>query len=102
MTAPAEPRLLTTPETADVYRTALEMLNRTGVPYLVGGTYAFHYYAGIARETKDFDVFVRGRDLRRVLDVLERAGFRTEIAFSHCLDEDFSSFRISDGIFTSG
>ncbi len=102
MTAQAEPHLLTTPETADVYRTALEMLNRTGVPYLVGGAYAFHYYAGIARTTKDFDIFVRPRDLRRVLDVLERAGFKTEIAFSHWLAKAFSGPRFIDVIFNSG
>lgn len=102
MTAQAEPQLLTTPETADVYRTALEMLNRSGVPYLVGGTYAFHYYAGIARTTKDFDIFVRDRDLRRVLDVLERTGFKTEIAFSHWLAKAFNGSRFIDVIFNSG
>ena len=36
----ADSPLLTTPDTAQLYRDALEMLNRTGVPYLVGGTYA--------------------------------------------------------------
>ena len=46
------------------------MLNRCGVPYLVGGTYAFRYYAGICRTTKDFDIFARPRDVDRVLDVL--------------------------------
>ena len=54
-----EAPLLTTPEKAELYRTALDMLNRSGVPYMVGGTYAFQYYAGIARTTKDFDIFVR-------------------------------------------
>ena len=72
-----ESALLTTPDRAEAYRSALEMLNRSGVPYLVGGTYAFQYYAGIARPTKDFDVFVRPRDVRRVLDVLQRTGFKT-------------------------
>ena len=102
MTASAEPQLLTTPETAELYRTTLEMLNRSGVPYLVGGTYAFHYYAGIARTTKDFDIFVRERDAQRVLDVLARAGFRTEIAFSHWLAKAFSGNRFIDVIFNSG
>ena len=74
--------LLTTPDKAELYRTALEMLNRSGVPYMVGGTYAFQYYAGISRTTKDFDIFVRPRDVQRVLDVLTRAGFKTEIAFT--------------------
>ena len=38
--------LLTTPEKAELYRTALEMLNRSGVPYMVGGTYAFQVLRG--------------------------------------------------------
>jgi hypothetical protein len=94
--------LLTTPDKAELYRQALELLNRSGVPYMVGGTYAFHYYAGIARATKDFDIFVRGRDLQRVLDVLARCGFKTEIAFSHWLAKAFNGDRFMDIIFNSG
>jgi hypothetical protein len=94
--------LLTTPETAELYRTTLEMLNRSGVPYMVGGTYAFHYYAGIARTTKDFDIFVRRQDTQRVLDVLNRAGFKTEIAFSHWLAKAHHGDKFIDVIFSSG
>jgi hypothetical protein len=102
MALDSEIPLLTTPDKAELYRTALEMLNRTGVPYMVGGTYAFHYYAGIARTTKDVDIFVRQRDLRRVLDVLTRAGFKTEVPFSHWLAKAFSGDRFIDVIFSSG
>jgi hypothetical protein len=93
---------LTPPEKAELYRTALEMLNRSGVPYMVGGTYAFHYYAGIARATKDFDIFVRPRDRQRVLEVLMRVGFKTEVAFSHWLAKAFIGDRFIDVIFNSG
>ena len=93
---------LTTPEKAELYRSALEMLNRNGVPYLVGGTYAFHYYAGIARATKDFDIFVRPQDLQRVFDVLARLGFKTEVAFSHWLAKAFNADRFIDIIYNSG
>jgi hypothetical protein len=93
---------LTSPDKAELYRQALEMLNRSGVPYLVGGTYAFHYYAGIARATKDFDIFVRPQDLQRVLDVLARLGFKTEIAFSHWLAKAFNGDRFIDIIYNSG
>ena len=97
-----ETPLLTTPEKAELYRTTLEMLNRSGVPYMVGGTYAFQYYAGIARTTKDFDIFVRRQDVQRVLDVLTRAGFKTEIAFSHWLAKAHHGDRFIDVIFSSG
>jgi hypothetical protein len=94
--------LLTTPDKAELYRTALEMLNRTGVPYMVGGTYAFQYYAGISRTTKDFDIFVRPRDAQRMLDVLQRAGFHTELAFSHWLAKAHHGDKFIDVIFSSG
>ena len=97
-----ETPLLTTPEKAELYRTALVMLNRSGVPYMVGGTYAFQYYAGIARSTKDFDIFVRPRDVQRVLDVLERAGFKTEMAFAHWLAKAHHADKFIDVIFSSG
>ena len=97
-----ETPLLTTPEKAELYRTALDMLNRSGVPYMVGGTYAFQYYAGIARSTKDFDIFVRQRDVQRVLDVLERAGFKTEMAFAHWLAKAHHADKFIDVIFSSG
>ena len=94
--------LLTTPAKAELYRTALEMLNRSGVPYLVGGTYAFQYYAGISRTTKDFDIFVRPRDVQRILDVLVKAGFKTEIAFSHWLAKAHHGDKFIDVIYSSG
>ena len=94
--------LLTTPDKAELYRTALDMLNRSGVPYLVGGTYAFQYYAGISRTTKDFDIFVRPRDVQRINDVLTRAGFKTEIAFSHWLAKAHHGDKFIDVIFSSG
>ena len=98
----AETPLLTTPDKAELYRNALEMLNRSGVPYMVGGTFAFQYYAGISRTTKDFDIFVRPRDVQRVLDVLTRAGFKTEVAFSHWLAKARFGDKFIDVIFNSG
>jgi hypothetical protein len=94
--------LLTTPDKAELYRMALEMLNRSGVPYMVGGTYAFQYYAGISRTTKDFDIFVRPRDVQRVLDVLGRVGFKTEVTFTHWLAKAHHGDKFIDIIFNSG
>jgi hypothetical protein len=98
----ADTPLLTSPEKAELYRTALEMLNRSGVPYMVGGTYAFQYYAGISRSTKDIDIFVRPRDVQRVLDVLVRVGFKTEIAFTHWLAKAHHGDRFIDIVYSSG
>jgi len=98
----SETPLLTSPDKAQLYRRALEMLNRSGVPYMVGGTYAFQYYAGISRTTKDFDIFVRSRDVQRTLDVLKGAGFKTEIAFSHWLAKAHHGEKFIDIIHSSG
>ena len=78
------------------------MLNRSGVPYMVAGSFAFQYYSGISRSTKDFDIFVRPRDVRRTLDVLSRAGFRAEVAFSHWLAKAYHGDKFIDVIFNSG
>src|SRR4029078_11134717 len=78
------------------------MLNRSGVPYMVGGTYAFQDYAGIARNTKDFDIFVRPRDVQGVLNVIQRAGFKTEITFTHWLAKAHHADKFIDVIFSSG
>ena len=62
----------------DFFRRALTILNDSGVPFLVGGAYALERYTGVARQTKDIDVFVRPRDCRRLLAVLARAGYGLE------------------------
>ena len=56
------------------YRSALRALEEVGVPYVVGGAYAFSHYASIARETKDFDIFIHPRDVERALAELRRRG----------------------------
>src|ERR1700740_2949243 len=69
------------PASRAFYRHALGSLDREGVDYLVGGAYAFARYTGIERHTKDFDIFIRREDYERAVDVLERAGYETELTF---------------------
>jgi hypothetical protein len=90
------------PKTADFYRTALGALLAAGVEFLVGGAYALERYTGIARHTKDFDIFVRPRDCRRALDVLAGVGCQTDIPFGHWLGKAFSGDDFIDVIFSSG
>ncbi|MBI4263825.1 MAG: nucleotidyltransferase [Acidobacteria bacterium] len=78
------------------------MLNRSGVPYTVGGSFAFQYYSGISLATKDVDIFARPRDVARVLDTLTRAGFKTEIAFTHWLAKAYHGDEFIDIIHNSG
>ena len=78
------------------------MLRGAPVPFLVGGAYAFGYYTGIVRHTKDLDVCVRPADARPALAAFARAGFRTEITFAHWLGKVFYEHDFIDVIFCSG
>jgi len=90
------------PDAAQFYVAALNLLRDAGVPFLVGGAYAFERYTGISRDTKDLDVFVRPRDRRWALDVLAAAGYRTEITFPHWLGKAFCGDDVLDVIYSSG
>jgi hypothetical protein len=86
----------------DFYRTALGKLDDGGLPYLVGGAYAFGVYTGIERHTKDCDVFIRREDWPRASDVLQRAGYVTELSFPHWIGKAFEGDDFIDLIFSAG
>jgi hypothetical protein len=90
------------PEIASFYRECLETLNNSGIPFLVGGTYALSHYTGIIRHTKDLDIFVRPADSETVLGYLAAAGYETEITFPHWLGKAFGNGAFVDVIFRSG
>jgi len=52
-----------------------------GVPFLVGGAYAFARYTGIERHTKDFDVFLLRSDFPKAKRVFEAAGYKSSSTF---------------------
>ncbi|MGN6757455.1 MAG: nucleotidyltransferase family protein [Thermomicrobiales bacterium] len=84
------------------YRRAMTALNMAGAPYLVGGAYALEQYTGIARHTKDFDIFVHPASVQPTLAILAGAGFRTELTFRHWLGKAFRGDDLVDVIFSSG
>lgn len=84
------------------YRRALTMLNEGGVPYLVGGAYAFARYTGIERHTKDFDIFIKRENYERAAEVLGKAGYRTELMFPHWLGKAYHGADFIDLIFSAG
>ena len=97
-TAPIEPD----PQTRQFYVTALQRLDEAEVPYVVGGGYAMAHYTGIARNTKDLDLFVRPRDRRRTLDVMEQAGYRTEYFYPFWIAKALSGESFIDILYNSG
>lgn len=91
------------PRDPPVRARALRAMNASGVPYTVAGAYALREYAGIVRDTKDLDLFVRRVDVAATLRVLRRAGFRTELTDPVWLAKGFArSGEYVDVIFSSG
>jgi hypothetical protein len=69
----------------DVVRHWFEILNGSGIPYLVGGALAVYLHTGTWRDTKDLDVFLQARDLKKALDAFAREGYETKIHSPHWL-----------------
>jgi hypothetical protein len=90
------------PATAAFYRAAITCLQQARVTFLLGGAYAFHFLTGIARHTKDLDVFVRPEDCRPALEALAAAGYATKLTFSHWLGKAYHGDNFIDVIFSSG
>ena len=90
------------PEARAFYRSAMTALDTAGVPFLVGGAYAFECYTWIVRHTKDLDIFVHPSDCERVQGVFEAEGYRTEVAFAHWLGKAYQGEHFVDIIFGSG
>jgi hypothetical protein len=86
----------------DFYRAAIEVLQKAKIPFVVGGAYALRVYAEIVRDTKDFDVFLRERDLQPALDAFRRADFHAEIAHPHWLAKAHCGDYFVDMIFRAG
>jgi hypothetical protein len=93
---PADPAAL------ECYRLAIRTLSAAGVEFLVGGAYALARHAGIARHTKDLDVFVRPDDRDAALAALAGAGFATEVTYSHWLAKAKRGEHFIDLIYSSG
>jgi hypothetical protein len=96
------PQDVTDPAAQIFYRQGLITLSDLRFPFLVGGAYAFERYTGIARRTKDIDIFIYPHDCDRVLQALSTAGYRTDLTFPHWLGKAFCGEYFIDVIFNSG
>lgn len=90
------------PVEASVYREALQVLNRSGINYAVGASFARHAYTGIWRATKDLDIFLKPVDLKTALQSLREAGFETSIEAVHWLAKAKKEGFLVDLIFGTG
>lgn len=89
--------------THSFYGRAIDLLNGARIPFLVGGAYALRHYTEVERHTKDFDTFLRRKDIRRALKAFAAAGYRAELTFPHWLGKVYSpDGDFVDLIFSSG
>jgi hypothetical protein len=80
----------------------MQLLRDQNVEFLVGGAYALAQYTGIARDTKDFDLFLRPADILAALTIWRNAGYKADFAFTHWLAKVQSGNISIDVIFSSG
>lgn len=64
---------------AAFYADVLRLIKKLRIPFRVGGTCALNAYIGLARETKDLDIFCRPGDYPRIIRAASEAGFKTEV-----------------------
>ncbi|MBW3596519.1 MAG: nucleotidyltransferase family protein [Planctomycetes bacterium] len=84
------------------YRDALDCLQQAGFRFLICGGYAFEFYTGIQRRTKDIDLFVLPQDVRGILDALQGAGYRSEVSEPNWISKVYSGQDFIDIIHNSG
>lgn len=83
----------------EIFQNWLEILNRAGISYLLGGAFAVYLHRGGWRDTKDMDIFLQAKDLRRTLGLFSEAGYKTEIPSTNWLAKVFHGPYFLDLIF---
>jgi hypothetical protein len=84
------------------YRRSVFALQNAKVPFLIGGAYVVEVYTGVSRRTKDFDLYLRPRDVNGAIAALKNAGYKTEKAFPHWLAKAKRGRDCVDLIFRAG
>lgn len=92
----------TQPNALAFYQDVLKVLNRSSLPYLIGGAYALNHYTGINRHTRDFDIFINRADYDRISRALSSQGYLTELTYPHWLGKVYFNGDCIDLIFSSG
>lgn len=59
----------------ELFRAAIDGMRARSVPFVIGGGFAFSFYARRWRNTKDLDFFIRRQDRDKAIDTLDEIGF---------------------------
>lgn len=83
------------------YVVALKLLQKTEIPFMVGGAFSLRAYADIERDTKDLDIFCKAGDSSRLLAALSEAGYTTQVTDPNWLAKAFNGEHFVDLISNS-
>lgn len=83
------------------YKESLELLNQNGIPFLIGGAFALRQYTGVARNTKDIDLFCKAGDSQRVLKLFADNGYKVEVTDSRWIGKVFKGDFFIDVIYNT-
>ena len=61
------------------YAECLAVAKSTNVPFAIGGGYAVNFHTGIARYTKDIDIFCKPGDFPRILNKFSELGYGVHV-----------------------
>src|SRR5581483_10893759 len=85
-----------------LHRGSVVALRDADIPFLIGGAYVVEVYAGVSRQTKDFDLYLRPQHVGSALNALKRAGYKVERTFPHWLAKAKRGRDCVDLIFRAG
>lgn len=86
-------------ESEAFYKEALQLLNQSGIDYLLGGGFAMSHYTGIFRDTKDLDIFCRPVDHTKILKFFSEHGYVIQLTDVRWLAKLFKGEYFIDIIF---
>lgn len=101
MPGPAVQPMPPSPQAEAFYIDALRELSRTGLPFLIAGSYAVSAYTGISRPTKDLDIFTTAGDFARILAHFKERGYAIGVEDERWLGKVFKGDDFFDVIFAS-
>jgi hypothetical protein len=87
-------------EAVGFYVESLKLLQESGIPFLLSGTYALSCFTGITRPTKDLDVFCKPSDAPKILGFFQERGFGIEMEDERWIGKVWKGDHFFDVIFS--
>lgn len=100
LSEPIDSDVFDPPEDAvEFYADSLRLLNEWDIPFMLSGTYALACHTGIARPTKDIDVFCKAGDAPRLLALFKGAGYEISVEDDRWIGKVWKGDRFFDVIY---